>query len=105
MPASKTSPLAAACAAVGLLSAIGPMRQASAAAAPITPPIPTMSGPMTGPGLMYPNPPVSIVPDAVKVEDFPYITEEYLVSGTVKGSLCTEYADLVRADLKTTAVP
>jgi hypothetical protein len=35
---------------------------------------------------MYPNPPVSIVPGAVRVEDFPYVTEEYLVSGTANGS-------------------
>ena len=54
-----------------------PVRQASAA----VPPVPTISGPITGPGLMYPNPPVSIVPAAVKVEDFPYVTEEYFVSG------------------------
>jgi enterochelin esterase-like enzyme len=54
-----------------------PVRQASAA----VPPVPTIWGPVAGPGLMYPNPPVSIVPTAVKVEDFPYITEEYFVSG------------------------
>lgn len=47
------------------------------------PPVPAISGPVSGPGLMYPNPPVSIVPTAVKVEDFPYVTEEYFVSGTV----------------------
>jgi hypothetical protein len=35
---------------------------------------------------MYPSPPVSIVPTAVKVEDFPYLTEEYFVSGTAAGS-------------------
>ena len=48
------------------------------------PPVPTLAGPITGPGLMYPNPLVSVVPAAVKVEDFPYITEEYFVSGTAK---------------------
>jgi len=32
---------------------------------------------------MYPDPPVSIVPGAVTVESFPYVTEEYFVSGTV----------------------
>jgi hypothetical protein len=47
------------------------------------PPVPTISAPITGPGLMYPNPPVSIVPTAVKVEDFPYLTEEYFVSGSI----------------------
>jgi hypothetical protein len=35
---------------------------------------------------MYPNPPVSIVPTAVKVEDFPYVTEEYFVSGTAQNA-------------------
>ena len=32
---------------------------------------------------MYPDPLVSIVPSAVTVESFPYVTEEYFVSGTV----------------------
>ena len=48
-----------------------------------TPPVPAISGPVAGPGRMYPDPPVSVTPDAVKVEDFPYITEEYFVSGTI----------------------
>ena len=47
------------------------------------PPVPRVSGPITGPGLMYPNPSVSVVATAVKVEDFPYITEEFFVSGTI----------------------
>jgi Alpha/beta hydrolase domain len=46
-------------------------------------PTPTVSGPVTGPGMMYPNPAISIVPGATTVESFPYITEEYFVSGTV----------------------
>jgi hypothetical protein len=50
------------------------------------PPVPTISGPITGPALMYPNPPVSVVPSAVSVEAFPYVTEEYFVSGTAKGA-------------------
>jgi hypothetical protein len=50
------------------------------------PPVPSVSGPIAGPGLMYPNPPVSVVPTAVKVEDFPYLTEEYFVSGTANGA-------------------
>ena len=61
-----------------LLSSVG--RDARAA----VPPVPTTSGPVTGPGLLYPNPPVSVVPTAVKVEDYPYLTEEYFVSGTAK---------------------
>ena len=44
---------------------------------------PTVSGPISGPGTMYPDPAVSIVPGAVTVESFPYVTEEYFVSGTV----------------------
>ena len=51
-----------------------------------TPPVPTVTGPVTMPGMMYPNPPVSIVPTAVKVEDFPYVTEEFFVSGTAAGA-------------------
>jgi len=47
------------------------------------PPVPAISGPVNGPGLMYPNPPVNVVPTAAKVEDFPYITEEFFVSGTI----------------------
>lgn len=80
MRVSRKSRLAAAVA--GVLCALGPMRQARAATAPI----PAVSGPSAGPGLMYPNPPVSIVAGAVRVEDFPYVTEEYLVSGTANGS-------------------
>ena len=52
------------------------------AAAAVTP-TPSVSGLVTGPGMMYPNPPISIVPGAVTVESFPYVTEEYFVSGTV----------------------
>jgi hypothetical protein len=48
-----------------------------------TPPVPAISGPITGPGRMYPDPPVSVTPNAVKVEDFPYVTEEYFVSGAI----------------------
>jgi hypothetical protein len=48
-----------------------------------TPPVPTISAAVTGPGRMYPDPPINVVPTAVKVEDFPYVTEEYFVSGTI----------------------
>jgi hypothetical protein len=47
-----------------------------------TPAVPTISPIVSGPGMMYPNPPVSVIPTAPKVEDFPYLTEEYFVSGT-----------------------
>jgi hypothetical protein len=49
-------------------------------------PVPAISGAVAGPGMMYPNPPVNVVPTAVKVEDFPYVTEEYFVSGTANGA-------------------
>ena len=48
-----------------------------------TPPVPAISGPISGPGRMYPDPAVNVTPNAVKVEDFPYMTEEYFVSGTI----------------------
>jgi Alpha/beta hydrolase domain len=51
-----------------------------------TPATPTVTGPIKAPGMMYPNPPVSIVPTAVKVEDFPYVTEEFFISGTANGA-------------------
>src|SRR5262245_3362409 len=44
---------------------------------------PSITGPIAGPGMMYPNPTISIVPGATPVESFPYITEEYFVSGMV----------------------
>jgi hypothetical protein len=47
------------------------------------PPVPNISGVIAGPGLRYPNPPVSAIATAAKVEDFPYVTEEFFVSGTV----------------------
>ena len=47
------------------------------------PPVPKISGPIAGPGLMYPNPSVNAVATAAKVEDFPYITEEFFVLGTI----------------------
>src|SRR4051812_11267227 len=56
------------------------------AAAAATPPVPTISPVVSGPGEMYPNPPVSLVPTAVTVESFPYVTEEYFVSGIAAGS-------------------
>ena len=49
-------------------------------------PVPTLSGPITGPGAMYPDPPINVVAGAARVEDFPYVTEEYFVSGTANGA-------------------
>lgn len=68
--------------ATALCVLIGTMSRSEAA----TPPVPTISAAITGPGLMYPNPAVSIVPTAVKVEDFPYVTEEYFLSGTAQNA-------------------
>ncbi len=65
--------------AVLALAGLAGTNQAAAA----TPPVPAISGPIAAPGVMYPDPPISIVPGAVRVEDFPYVTEEYFVSGTV----------------------
>jgi len=47
------------------------------------PSMPKVSGPIAGPGMMYPNPQVNIVATAAKVEDFPYVTEEFFVSGSI----------------------
>jgi hypothetical protein len=51
-----------------------------------TPPVPTMSAVVAGPGLMYPDPAIAVVPTAVQVEAFPYLTEEFFVSGTANGA-------------------
>ena len=59
----------------------------NAPAAAATPPIPEISGPISGPGRMYPDPPVNITANAVKVEDFPYVTEEYYVANTTTDAL------------------
>lgn len=64
-----------------LLGALGIVEPPSAWGA--VPPVPSISGPVAGPGLMYPNPPVNVVASAPRVEDFPYLTEEYFVSGTI----------------------
>ena len=65
-----------------LASALMMALPAGNAEAAVTP-VPTVSGPIAGPGPMYPNPAISIVPGAVTVESFPYVTEEYFVTGTV----------------------
>jgi hypothetical protein len=51
-----------------------------------TPPIPTISAVVAGPGGMYPDPAINVVPEATQVEAFPYVTEEYFVTGTAFGS-------------------
>lgn len=57
-----------------------------AAWAATTPQVPAVSGPVTGPALMYPDPPLSLTPGAPSVEQFPYVTEEYFVSGVASGA-------------------
>ena len=68
-----------------LLAAIV-MHMLAAGVAAATPPVPTVSAVVAGPGVMYPDPAVSLVPSAVRVEAFPYITEEYFVSGVAAGA-------------------
>jgi catechol 2,3-dioxygenase-like lactoylglutathione lyase family enzyme len=53
-----------------------------AGAASNVPPVPSISSPVTAPARMYPDPAVSVVPGAPQVESFPYVTEEYFVTGT-----------------------
>ena len=51
-----------------------------------TPPLPTVSAVVSGPGLMYPDPAINVVTEAPQVEAFPYVTEELFVSGTAAGA-------------------
>lgn len=67
---------------VVLLAALGVAVPVSAA----TPPMPTISAAIAGPGVMYPDPALNIVPEAVQAESFPYVTEEFFVSGTAFGA-------------------
>jgi hypothetical protein len=65
------------------LSVVMVFLASTAPASAAVPPVPKISGVIAGPGLMYPNPPVSAIATAAKVEDFPYVTEEFFVSGTI----------------------
>jgi len=58
-----------------------PVQTSSGAAAASTPPTPAISAAVTGPAKMYPDPVISVVPVAPQVEDFPYRTDEYFVTG------------------------
>ena len=49
-------------------------------------PVPSISTVVGGPARMYPDPAISVVPGSPRVEDFPYVTEEYFVSGTASGA-------------------
>ncbi len=66
----------------------------------VVPDVPQISGPVTEGGVMYPNPLVNVVPQAVQVEDFPYVTEEYFVSGIANGAPYTTRI-IVRRPLRT----
>jgi hypothetical protein len=57
---------------------------AAATASAAVSPVPMLSPVVSGPGTMYPNPAVNVVPTAAQVEDFPYVTEEYFMSGTAQ---------------------
>jgi hypothetical protein len=70
---------------VAALAAVVTLSVARAA----VPAVPKVSEPVTGPGMMYPNPAVNVTPSAAKVEDFPYVTEEFFVSGTVNNTAYT----------------
>ena len=65
-----------------LVSAVAALLFAGARQANATvPAIPLIVGPITGAGPSNPNVPVNVVPEAVQVEDFPYVTEEYSSPG------------------------
>ena len=81
-----------------------------AAAHAAVPDIPTVEGPITGPGEMQPG--IRPGPDGTDLEDFGYVMEEYFVSGVAAGQhrlkelmddgwFPKEYAsDYVQKDLK-----
>jgi len=52
----------------------------AAAALAVVPNIPTVEGPITGPGPMHPG--IRPGPEGTNLEDFDYVTEEFFVSGT-----------------------
>jgi hypothetical protein len=54
------------------------------AGAQTVPDVPTVEGPITGPGPMHPG--IRPGPEGTNLEDFNYVTEEYFVSGTAAGA-------------------
>ena len=54
------------------------------AQAQVVPDIPTVEGPITGPGPMHPG--IRPGPEGTNLEDFDYVTEEYFVSGVAAGT-------------------
>ena len=75
-------PVLVAARAVRRLRAGRPTAVPAATSTSNVPAVPAISGPVSGPARMYPDPAVSVVPGAAQVEDFPYLTEEFFVSGT-----------------------
>jgi hypothetical protein len=56
----------------------------ASAQAQVVPDVPTVEGPITGPGPMHPG--IRPGPEGTNLEDFDYVTEEYFVSGTAAGA-------------------
>ena len=71
------------CAVVVLLLALV-LLSTQAAQAFTTPPIPTVVGPVSGPGNVYPGLAATLQP-GTSPQDFGYLTDEYFVSGTTSG--------------------
>src|SRR5688572_18561152 len=67
-----------------IMAAIPMMAWAQApAAAPVNTPLPTLTGPINGPGEMFPG--LQPVPRGTAPADLNYVTNEYFVSGTASG--------------------
>jgi hypothetical protein len=56
----------------------------ASAQAQVVPHVPTVEGPITGPGPMHPG--IRPGPEGTNLDDFDYVTEEYFVSGTAAGA-------------------
>src|SRR5262245_61009143 len=72
---------------LALLTAAGMMLAAlaaSPAARAEVPSIPTLEGPVTGPGPMHPA--IRLGPDGTNPDDFDYVAEEFFVSGFAAGT-------------------
>jgi hypothetical protein len=56
----------------------------AATQAQTVPPFPTVEGPITGPGPMFPG--IRPGPEGTNLEDFDYIVEEFFISGMANGN-------------------
>src|SRR4051794_24146486 len=61
----------------------GALQAAPQNTTPKTAPIPMVSGPVTGPGTMFPG--LREMPKGTELPDFDYVAKEYFVSGTANG--------------------